>query len=121
MVSYSDVYHNSIAGCKGSKMNVLSFEEQAQISHRMAIEAKADVWRAKARSLKVAEEEEKLAREDLIAVCEGDFEGCGVKVEQIERKGSVEYKAIPELSDVNLEHYRKPPTVYWMVKSSVKE
>lgn len=103
-------------------MTVVQLYEQQSVSHKMAVEAKADVWRAKARALKIAEEEEKLAREELIGSCNHqDFEGCGVKVEAIERKGAIEYKAIPELADINLEDYRKPASVYWTVKLSVRE
>lgn len=103
-------------------MNILSMEEVAQISRQVQIEAKADIWREKSRKLKAAEEEEKAAREELIQACgEKDFEGCGVAVKQIERKGSIEYSMIPELADVNLEQYRKKGTFYWTVKASVKE
>lgn len=102
-------------------MSILSMDEVAEISKHVRIEAKADVWRDKARKLKVAEEEEKIAREELIAECGADFEGCGVCVKQVERKGAIEYTMIPELADVNLEQYRKKGTIYWTVKASVKE
>jgi putative phage-type endonuclease len=35
--------------------------------------------------------------------------GCGLEVLKSTRKGAVNYSAIPELRDVNLENYRKPP------------
>lgn len=38
------------------------------------------------------------------------IEGCGVKIEHQERKGSVDYSAIPELKNVDLEKFRKPGT-----------
>lgn len=37
----------------------------------------------------------------------------GKKLTQVERKGSVDYKAIPQLKGVDLEQYRKKPTSYW--------
>lgn len=37
----------------------------------------------------------------------------GRKLTQVERKGAVNYKAIPELKGVDLEQYRKKPSTYW--------
>lgn len=37
----------------------------------------------------------------------------GRKLTQVERKGSVDYKAIPQLKGVDLEQFRKKPTNYW--------
>lgn len=31
----------------------------------------------------------------------------------IERKGSIDYSLIPELKSVDMEQYRKPPTLVW--------
>ena len=85
-------------------------------------EDRAASWKEAARRLKDAEAEEKQARQDLLEACDGEnYEGAGVAVKQVERKGSVEYTAIPELADVNLEQYRKKGTVYWTVKPSLKE
>lgn len=100
---------------------ILSVQEITEISRRVQIEDKADSWKEKSRRLKVAEEEEKIARQELIEACGQSYEGCGVKVEEVTRKGSIEYKAIPELANVNTEAYRKEPTTYWLVKPSIKE
>ena len=35
--------------------------------------------------------------------------GCGVEVVKGTRKGAVDYSSIPELREVDLERYRKPP------------
>jgi len=40
----------------------------------------------------------------------------GVLVYEVERKGTVDYKKIPELKDVDLEPFRKKSTKYWAVK-----
>ena len=37
----------------------------------------------------------------------------GRKLTQVERKGSVDYKSIPQLKGIDLEQYRKKPTSYW--------
>lgn len=44
------------------------------------------------------------------------IEGYGIKVIHVTRKGSVDYKSIPELKNVDLEAYRKPPSEYWSIK-----
>jgi len=43
--------------------------------------------------------------------------GAGIRLSRVGRKGSIDYDAIPELADVNVEAYRKPGTYYWTVKS----
>lgn len=78
-------------------------------------------WREAKSALVSYEEKEATARQALIDACKGEFEGFGVKVEQITRKGSVNYAAIPELANVSVEQYRKESTTYWSVKPSVKE
>lgn len=50
--------------------------------------------------------------------------GAGVKVTRRSRKGNVNYKAIPELKDVDLEKFRLPTTGFWQVdkvKSKTEE
>jgi putative phage-type endonuclease len=44
---------------------------------------------------------------------ERDAEICGKKLTKVERKGSIDYKRIPELAGVNLEQYRKASSSYW--------
>lgn len=102
--------------------NIVDFETNYEESRIVSIERFAEEWKRKARVLKLVEDEEQMAREALIMATGGlEYEGYGVKVSQVERKGVVEYKAIPELAEVNLEDYRKPGTVYWTVKPSIKE
>lgn len=40
----------------------------------------------------------------------------GLKIAETTRVGSVDYAKIPELANVNLESYRKKPSVFWTVK-----
>jgi putative phage-type endonuclease len=44
---------------------------------------------------------------------EQDAEICGKKLTQVERKGAIDYKKVPELKDVDLEPYRKAASSYW--------
>lgn len=42
--------------------------------------------------------------------------GSGYYIEQIHRKGSIDYNAIDILKNVDLESYRKPSTSYWKIE-----
>lgn len=64
-----------------------------------------------------AEEEE--LRETLIQlVGNSNARGGGIKISRSVRKGSVDYKAIPELKQVNLDNYRKSSTESWRITES---
>ena len=61
------------------------------------------------------ESERESIRNDLQKAC-GDHSVSvvnGYRISQYERRGSIDYSAIEELKDVNLEKYRKPPTTSW--------
>ena len=47
--------------------------------------------------------------------------GGGFKLEQINRKGSVDYKSIPLLKDLDLEPYRKESSSYWKLSTALTE
>lgn len=86
------------------------------------IEQAANVWKKKSAALKEAIEAEEYAKKELLDLCEQqNYEGNGVKVLEVERKGSVDYSSIPLLKDLDLDVYRKPSTKFWSVKASVKE
>lgn len=62
-------------------------------------------------ALKDAEEAVEREKQRLLKLAGGKSAfGKGVKITFFEKKGSVEYKKIPELSEVDLEAYRKPAT-----------
>jgi hypothetical protein len=43
-----------------------------------------------------------------------------VVIQQIVRKGSVNYNSVPELQGLDLDQYRKPPTIYSVIKEGDK-
>ncbi len=68
------------------------------------------------KQLKEAQDKEKLLRLALIEMA--DNQSCiggNIQFEQSSRKGLVDYNAIPELKNVDLEKYRKPPTTTYKI------
>jgi putative phage-type endonuclease len=73
-------------------------------------------WKDAKMDLKKAELREATLRNSLIELAgESCAEGGGVKVTRYPRKSSIDYKAVPQLKDVDLESYRKPPSVAWRI------
>lgn len=66
---------------------------------------------------KLAEGKVEEARKKLLEICTENTKGAGVTVYQSERKGSVDYKKIPQLEGVDLEQYRKKSTTVWTIKA----
>lgn len=67
------------------------------------------------------EEEKKFLETQFILFSEGkNARGNGVTLTQIIRKGSVDYKSIPEIQAVDLEQYRKAPSNYWRITAEKK-
>ncbi len=63
---------------------------------------------------KTIEEREKFIRDKMISLADDkNYEGGGIRMTRIPRKGTIDYNAIPELRRVDLESYRKPPSVVW--------
>lgn len=84
-----------------------------------------DLWNHIAQELNDAQEMRseleakiKVLTNQLIALSH-DKNTCGndFYLQKIERKGSVDYSAIPELHSVNLELYRKSNSSYWKLES----
>lgn len=57
---------------------------------------------------------EKKYRELVLKECQNkNTEAAGVKITKIIRRGAVDYALIPEIQDIDLEQYRKPPVESW--------
>jgi putative phage-type endonuclease len=66
---------------------------------------------------KQIDEEVERVREIMIDRCEGKrAEGNLFTFKPTTRKGTIDYKNIPELRDVDLEAYRKPETICWQIE-----
>lgn len=73
-------------------------------------------WEAAKSDYDAAKIELDLAKEELVSLSENEsFASNGVKVQKIEKKGEVDYKAIEILKGIDLEVYRKPSSTYWKI------
>jgi putative phage-type endonuclease len=76
----------------------------------------AQRYRIIARQLKELEEEEALLRKTLIEEAkDASTSGCGVRLVKYKRVGTIDYKEIPALKDVDLEPFRKSATIQWKI------
>jgi putative phage-type endonuclease len=74
----------------------------------------AQQWVNANQELNDLKEKEKQYRQMLIdSCCNQNCHGGGVKVQKVIRKGSVDYKSVPELEGINLEKYRKANVETW--------
>jgi putative phage-type endonuclease len=73
-------------------------------------------WQGVTSQIKWLESQEAELREELIQLSGGlNIKGAGIKLSKEVRKGSVDYKLIPELANVDLEKYRKGPVECWKI------
>ena len=63
----------------------------------------------------------KRIEESLKGFSERPVKGFGCTISTVERKGSVDYKAIPVLEHVDLNQYRKPSTEYKKITHEKEE
>jgi hypothetical protein len=76
----------------------------------------ASKWKKNHIQLKILEEEDRILRENLIALCEHQSSaGNGIRVMRFLRKGSIDYGKIPQLKGLNLDKFRKEPMECWKV------
>ncbi len=70
----------------------------------------ASQWISVNQQLKEVEKQEKQLRETLISMSQNkNAVGGGIRITKVLRKGAVEYAAIPEVQNINLDLYRKKP------------
>lgn len=69
--------------------------------------------------IKALQSQQQAVKDQLIALAEeADSDSLavgGITLKRIESKGTVDYKAIPALKDIDLEPYRKPATTTWRI------
>lgn len=68
--------------------------------------------------MQVREDRINVIRANLQVLAQGkNTKGCGIAVQKIARKGAIDYSAIPQLKDVDVEKYRKAPSEFWQIRS----
>lgn len=73
-------------------------------------------WKELKSKIDILEEQEKSKRELIIRMAEGkNCIGSGIKIFKEVKKGSINYKIIPEVERISLEKYRNPPIEYWKI------
>jgi putative phage-type endonuclease len=78
----------------------------------------ASQWRSLNDALKTMEKQEKALKDQLIKIAhQKNCMGAGIKLSRYFRKGNIEYTAIPELQNVELEQYRKKPSECYRISS----
>jgi len=66
-------------------------------------------------------EEKEFLESQFILFSEGkNARGHGIVLSNVTRKGTVDYKSIPEIKSIDLEQYRKPSSSYWRVTADKK-
>jgi len=76
----------------------------------------ANQWTLNQQQMKICEKREEELRTRLIEISGGmNSMGCGVRLTKVLRKGVVDYKAIPELKNVDLDKYRKEPSLSFRI------
>lgn len=74
----------------------------------------AEVWKDTKKQLALLVAKEEVLRDELIKMCDGQSsQGCGVRISKTVSKGRINYSAIDELKEIDLEKYRgKPITLF---------
>lgn len=74
----------------------------------------ASEWQEIQRQLEELKAKEKAHREQLIALAsDHNTKGAGIRVQKVVRRGSVDYKKVPQLEGVDLDKFRKAPVETW--------
>jgi len=84
-------------------------------------EQAAEEYRAILSSLNYLENRADLLRKNLISLSDDQSsQGFGLKITKYVKQGSIQYKDIPQLRDIDLNQYRSKPTVCWRVTETEK-
>lgn len=76
----------------------------------------ACIWRDLNYQIKNLESQQEKIKENLVLMSGyKNCRGSGLKLSQVQRKGNIDYSSVPELSNLDLEKYRKPPTASWRI------
>ncbi len=76
-------------------------------------------WEDNNKHMKILQERDKRYRDSLVDLSNGkNCQGSGITLSRVLRKGNVDYKAIPELKEVDLEQYRGKTIESWRLTNA---
>lgn len=115
MVAKEYEFYENIMSLDPPKLTERDYEERHDDLWRLV---SAD-WIAVQNELEGLKAREEELRETLVGLSgKMNSRGAGIKVSRIVRKGSVDYKSIPELQGIDLNQYRKPTTECWRISQT---
>lgn len=104
--TFDDIDLNSFFNEYKDRVNQIKIGEQVLSDQYIELLAKQEQIKSEIEDLK----------KDIFAKAKGGKDKIGqLTVTNIERKGAVDYKKIPELKGLDLEQYRKKPTNFWKI------
>ena len=122
-VKRDDKYIDQLISMELAFWNCVQNLEPPKLTERDYVTRDDDLWQTTTASwLEVQAQLEKLVerqealRQALIDLSGGrNTMGAGIRVQRVVRSGSINYRMIPELRNVNLEQYRKKPVESWRI------
>lgn len=94
----------------------LSFGDYKDMNDNLSWNEYASMYREISSNIKALEEKKEYARKKIIEMCGNEScTGSGLKVMKQMMKGRISYDDIPQLHGVDMDKYRKSPTLSWKI------
>lgn len=122
-VERSERYQNQMIKAEEKFFECLVNLEAPELSDRDYKIIDNDLWRQVAaewidtkRTMESLQEKEEALRRQIIHMSNrGNVKGCGIKVAKTIRRGSIDYRSVPEIQGMDLESYRKRDQEVWKI------
>ena len=110
-----EAFWKAVEHAKAPTLGEKDFRNFEQCEQWAALAPKCKYWQEVEKKAKAEKEK---YRDQLIALSGGkSAQGHGIKMTRVVNKGRVDYGAIPELQNVDLDTYRKKSSVSWRISS----
>jgi hypothetical protein len=122
-IKRNEVYQEELISKEKAFFRCMTTLETPELTEKDYTLRDDDIWKQTAknwidvhRQLRDLQRQEESLRESLICMCgKSNSMGNGIKMSRVVRKGNIDYTAIPELQDVDLERYRKRAIEMWRI------
>jgi len=92
----------------------LSIKDYRDMNDNLSWKEYTDIYLETDAQIKALEDKKEYVRKKIIELCDGQScQGSGLKVMSVIMKGRVDYEKIPEISNLDLNKYRKASTQSW--------